>query len=115
MPTPPATAALTPAPQALIGRGKVWHQRVRPAQHRLEHDSYFLMLHMRLGREHGWTVPRQRFGWITFADQDHGEGGPDALAWFDALLQSEGIVDADGEVWAGGQVVSVIRGTIDWP
>lgn len=99
MPTPTATAALTPAPQALIGRGKVWHQRLRPAQHRFEHDSYFLMLPMRLGREHGWTVPRQRFGWITFADQDHGEGGPDALAWFDALLQSEGIDDADGEVW----------------
>ena len=24
-------------------------------------------------------------------------------------------VDADGEVWSGGQVVSVIRGQIDWP
>ena len=24
-------------------------------------------------------------------------------------------VDAEGEVWSGGQVASVIRGTIDWP
>ena len=24
-------------------------------------------------------------------------------------------VDADGEVWSGGQVQSVVRGTIDWP
>ena len=24
-------------------------------------------------------------------------------------------VDADGEVWSGGQVVSVVRGQIDWP
>ena len=31
----------------------------------------------------------------------------------DARLHMQ--VDADGEVWAGGQVVSVIRGTIDWP
>jgi len=31
----------------------------------------------------------------------------------DALLEM--FVDADGEVWSGGRVVSVIRGTIDWP
>ena len=30
----------------------------------------------------------------------------------DARLHMQ--VDADGEVWAGGQVVSVVRGTIDW-
>ena len=95
----PVTAALTPAPQALIGRGVVWHQRLRPAQHTFRHASYFLMLPMRLGRDQGWQVPRKRFGWITFADQDHGDGGPDALAWFESLLQAEGIDDADGEVW----------------
>ena len=30
----------------------------------------------------------------------------------DARLHMQ--VDADGEVWSGGQVVSVVRGTIDW-
>ncbi len=30
----------------------------------------------------------------------------------DARLEMH--VDADGEVWSGGQVVSVVRGTIDW-
>ena len=24
-------------------------------------------------------------------------------------------VDADGEVWSGGQVQTVVRGTLDWP
>ena len=95
----PFTTALTPAPQALIGRGVVWHQRLRPAQHTFRHASYFLMLPMRLGRDQGWQVPRRRFGWITFDDRDHGDGGPDALAWFESLLQAEGIDDADGEVW----------------
>ena len=95
----PVTIALTPAPQALIGRGVVWHQRLRPAQHTFRHASYFLMLPMRLGRDQGWQVPRKRFGWITFDDRDHGDGGPDALAWFESLLQAEGIDDADGEVW----------------
>jgi PhzF family phenazine biosynthesis protein len=31
---------------------------------------------------------------------------------FDARLQLR--VDADGEVWSGGQVCNVVRGTIDW-
>jgi DUF1365 family protein len=44
-------------------------------------------------------VPRKRFGWITFDDRDHGDGRADALAWFELLLQAEGIDDADGEVW----------------
>ncbi len=32
---------------------------------------------------------------------------------YDARLDMH--VDADGEVWSGGQVVSVVHGTIDWP
>ena len=31
------------------------------------------------------------------------------------LYNLEGIADAEGEVWSGGRVVSVVRGTIDWP
>jgi DUF1365 family protein len=94
-----STSSPAHTPQALLGRGVVWHQRLRPAQHSFRHSSYFLLLAMRAGRDHGWQVPRRRFGWITFADQDHGDGGPDALAWFEALLKSESIDDTDGEVW----------------
>ena len=32
---------------------------------------------------------------------------------FDARLQLR--VDGDGDVWSGGQVCNVVRGTIDWP
>ena len=32
---------------------------------------------------------------------------------YDARLDMQ--VDAEGEVWSGGRVVSVVRGTIDWP
>jgi DUF1365 family protein len=91
--------ALLVAPQALLGRGQVWHHRLRPAEHQFSHDSYFLLLPMRQGRAQGWAVPRRRFGLITFYDQDHGEGGPDALAWFEQLLAQEHINDADGEIW----------------
>lgn len=92
----------TPAPapaQALLATGQVWHQRLRPARHAFRHNTYFLMLPMRAGRLHGWTVPRRKWGLITFVDQDHGDGGPDALAWLEALLAQEGITDADGEIW----------------
>ena len=44
-----------------------------------------------------------RFGAISFHDRDHGDGRDasqgGALAWLDTLLQSEGIADANGEVW----------------
>ncbi|UNK56666.1 PhzF family phenazine biosynthesis protein [Pseudoxanthomonas daejeonensis] len=32
---------------------------------------------------------------------------------YDARLEMQ--VDGEGEVWSGGRVVSVVRGTIDWP
>ncbi|RBG17975.1 PhzF family phenazine biosynthesis protein, partial [Xanthomonas oryzae pv. oryzae] len=31
---------------------------------------------------------------------------------FDALLELH--IDADGDVWSGGQIQTVIRGTLDW-
>ena len=92
-------ASRTGAAQALIGRGGIWHHRLRPVEHRFRHDCYFLLLPMRAGRARGWTVPRRSFGWITFADRDHGDGGGDALAWFESLLQTAGIENADGEIW----------------
>jgi len=86
--------------QALIGRGPVRHRRLRPAVHAFAYASYFLMLPLRtLHREPCAALHRNGFGWLSFHDADHGTGGPDALAWIDALLASEGITDADGEVW----------------
>jgi hypothetical protein len=87
-------------PAALIGVGEVRHQRLRPVGHRFRYPTWFLLLPMRTLRERPCdSLPRNRFGWVSFFDRDHGDGGPDALAWLEGLLAREGIADADGEVW----------------
>lgn len=89
-----------PAQGPLIGFGSVWHRRLRPAEHAFRYRSYFLLLPLRQLRENPSPVLRRnQRGWLSFHDRDHGDGGEDALAWLDALLHSEGITDADGEVW----------------
>jgi DUF1365 family protein len=97
--------ARTPV-KALIGFGQVRHTRLKPVRHAFAYRSYFLMLPMRsLQRASADATPlaRNRFAWVSFYDQDHGDGrGPrdgGALAWLDDLLAQEGIADADGEVW----------------
>ncbi len=93
-----AAAAQPPVP--LLGFGEVRHTRLRPARHAFKYPTYFLMLPMRAMREHGsGAVARNRAGLLSFHDRDHGDGGPDALAWLDALLASHGIAEASGEVW----------------
>ena len=88
------------AAQPLIGIGQVRHTRLRPATNRFAYPTYFLMLPMRALRTRGSkTLRRNRFGLISFHDRDHGDGRADSLAWLDALLADEGVVDADGEVW----------------
>ncbi len=94
--------AQTPSPAhlPLIGRGLVRHARLRPVAHEFRYPTWFLMLPMRSLR--GRNVPglaRNRAGWVSFQDRDHGVGGDDALAWFESLLAEAGITDADGEVW----------------
>lgn len=86
--------------EAQIGFGHVWHQRLRPSRHAFRYGNYFLMLPLRSMRERGHAdLARNRWGWISFHDADHGQGGPDALSWFEGILAQEGITDADGEVW----------------
>ena len=56
--------------------------------------------------------------WLALRDALPGDGGRYRVSQgrevgHDARLDMH--VDADGEVWSGGQVVSVIRGQIDWP
>ena len=84
----------------LLGCGQVRHTRLRPARNSFAYDTYFLMLPLRsLRAQPSAALARNRFGLISFFDRDHGDGGPDSLAWIDALLASEGIADATGEVW----------------
>jgi DUF1365 family protein len=96
-PTQPVTAQ--------IGFGQVRHTRLRPRRNSFAYDTFFIMLPMRsLNRpDVAGALAVNRAGWISFHDQDHGDGrSPEdggALAWLTELLQREGIDDADGEVW----------------
>jgi DUF1365 family protein len=84
----------------LIGLGQVRHARLRPARNSFAYGTYFLMLPMRsLRAQPSKALARNRFGLIGFHDRDHGDGRADSLAWLDELLASEGVSDADGEVW----------------
>lgn len=86
--------------RALLGSGSVWHARLRPTRHSFRYPCCFFLLPMRALRERADPVlPRNRAAWMGFHDKDHGEGGPDALAWAEGLLAREGIQEADGEIW----------------
>jgi hypothetical protein len=90
----------TDAPRALLGTGSLRHQRLRPVPHAFAYPTFFLLLPLRALRQAPEpALARNRFAWAGFHDADHGDGGADCLAWFDALLAREGIADADGEVW----------------
>jgi hypothetical protein len=86
--------------QALIGFGQVRHTRLRPRRNAFAYPTYFLMLPLRSLKAHGsGALARNRRAALAFHDRDHGDGGTDCLAWFDATLRAHGIADADGEVW----------------
>ncbi len=89
---------------ALIGFGQVRHRRLKPIAHAFCYPTYFLLLPLRSLQCNGpGALARNRFAALSFFDADHGDGrSPEAggaLAWLDALLQAQGILDASGEVW----------------
>jgi DUF1365 family protein len=85
---------------AQIGFGQVRHTRHRPRHHAFAYATYFLMLPLRSLQAHGdGALARNRRAALSFHDRDHGDGGPDCLAWIDGLLRQHGITDATGEVW----------------
>jgi len=51
-----------------------------------------------MARQGSGVLARNRAGWLSFHDSDHGEGGSDCLAWIDGLLAAQGL-RAPGEVW----------------
>jgi DUF1365 family protein len=91
------------AAQAMIGFGQVRHTRLAPKHHAFAYATYFLMLPMRSLQTAPGALPLNRRAALSFFDSDHGDGrGPQqggALAWIEELLHSEGITDADGEIW----------------
>ncbi len=95
------------AKRPLIGFGTVRHARVRPVVNAFSYAGYFLLLPMRsMQAERVGTataLPVNRAGWISFHDQDHGDGRSvqegGALRWLDELLAAHGIDNANGEAW----------------
>ena len=86
--------------RAQIGFGQVRHTRHRPRRNAFDYPTCFLMLPMRSLRATGpGALARNRRAAQGFHDADHGQGGPDALAWMEQLLAQHGIDGADGEVW----------------
>lgn len=83
--------------QPQIGFGQVRHTRLRPVRHAFAYPTYFLMLPMRSLAGSALAINRRAA--LSFYDCDHGDGQGSALAWMEALLQREGIADADGEIW----------------
>lgn len=102
----PATGAPAPGAVPHIGFGHVWHTRLRPRQHSFRVPTFFLLLPMRTLRarpEAAGVLALNRPGALAFHDSDHGDGraapAGGALAWLEALLQAEGVTDAQGEIW----------------
>lgn len=84
----------------MLAWGLVRHARSATREHAFAYRTPFLLLPMRaLAAQECAPLARNRRAAFSFHDADHGLGGPDALAWLDALLAEAGIDDADGEVW----------------
>ncbi len=88
------------APQLCFGT--VRHNRLRPVANLFSYGVYFLRLPLRAigaGDLGGRFFSRNRFNLLSFHDQDHGDGKQPLISWVDQVLRSEGIDDADGEIW----------------
>lgn len=97
---PPPGIGQPSGQRPLLAIGRVIHQRLRPAPHRLDVPTWFLLLPLRsLRAQPEALLRRNRAGWVSFHDADHGDGRADCLQWLDEQLQRAGIADADGEVW----------------
>jgi uncharacterized protein len=94
---------LSHASTPLLGLGQVIHQRLSPARHGFRYGVFFLFLRMRQGTAastwgNHWWLSRNRFGLLSFYDADHG-AQKSGLAWVEDILHSQGIHDADGDIW----------------
>ena len=79
--------------------GQVRHKRLRPVVNAFEYRAYYLRLPLRAPRAGCALFSYNRFNLLAFHDADHGDGTTPLAEWIDALLQREGVFDADGEIW----------------
>jgi uncharacterized protein len=82
--------------------GQVRHTRLRPVRNAFAYGTYYLRLPVRSMGDAGFgcrLMSRNGFNLLSFKDSDHGDGKQPLAAWIDGLLKSEGVMDADGELW----------------
>ncbi len=92
----------TPLAQAQLCFGQVRHARLRPVVNAFAYGTYYLRLPLRTMGADGFDCAlfsRNRFNLLSFMDRDHGDGKQPLTSWIDALLKTEGVHDADGEIW----------------
>lgn len=87
-------------PSLLLGR--VMHRRLRPKVHGFSYAVYQLRLPLRSWGQGDFApalLSRNHFNLLSFHDRDHGDGQTPLVPWVDAILQENGIHDAQGEIW----------------
>ena len=86
--------------QPELCRGRVFHKRFRPVEQQFSYSIFFLRVPLSRLHELGnrW-LSRDRFNVMSFFTRDYGpRDGTDLDKWMRALLQREGIDNADGEI-----------------
>lgn len=82
--------------------GLLHHNRLRPVINAFEYGTYFVRLPLRSMQDADFgtrVFSRNKRGLLSFHDSDHGDGKQPLLQWIDGLLDAEGVLDADGEIW----------------
>jgi len=85
----------------LIFFGRVMHARLRPKRNAFSYGVFFVRFPLSsLDRLAGPLFSVDRFNLLSFHRRDHGaRDGRDLEGWVRALLATEGIRSADGEIW----------------
>ena len=79
--------------------GAVMHRRTRPATNAFRYRVFFLRFPLsRMAELSNAVFSVNRFNLLSFHFADHGDGG-DPATWIRGLLASEGVDDADGEIF----------------
>jgi hypothetical protein len=88
--------------RSCLYRGRIMHERLRPARHRFTYDVFSLYLDLEELEEVGGRLRLlsiERPSFLSFHAKDHGprDGSP-LLPWLRRLLGEQGIEGADGRV-----------------
>lgn len=77
---------------------KVMHARLHPKVNKFSYGLYYLFLP--LSKLDELPIPRNKFGFMSFYDRDHGRrDGSDLNDWIRNILSQYNVGDADGEIY----------------